>query len=221
MAELCLRFEGFRTPPYVTVDGKEVRGFSSKLLCISLEKGRHHVFVCERRSLFRFYWWWRLLSPFHMLSLFRGFGGNPLGFDGECVHATFAVDCEADGETSILLQKREVPWETTEAQKSYHTLLLSTRAPISLIPCELSPRARFRLKFDRVSPLYSLTLLVLFIFAFLGVKKTLTDPWELVLNACIILYLALFTGYRTYKAVKDKSFFAITGVSRVKRKPRK
>ena len=175
--------------------------------------GAHTVFLCERKTIFRWYWWWPILNPWYMLLLLKQYSGHPLGFDGECLHALFRVECAEEKETVIKFVRSEVSWEQTEAEADYTALSVWSSMPIIVQRYDLPKKIRFRLKFNQVSPLCALTLL----YAFLLLLDTnwIKDAWDMAITIALGCYLVAITGYKIYKIAKQKSFDEINRATRI------
>ena len=213
MATLTLEFSGFKNRPYVEFDEREICVNSLKKCTIDISSGEHKIFVCEKKYVFRWYWWLPLFNIYYMFLLLKQYRGNSLGYDGECVFALFNIICSNEN-AIVCIKRNEVSWEQTEMAADYTTLTIVSPNDILVKTCELDSKVRFRLKFNNVSPLCLLTLVYNLIFMISVVQNTV-PLWEVLLGVGVDFYIVGFTAYRIYKTINEKSYSDLCDISRV------
>lgn len=213
MATLNLEFSGFKNCPYVRLDGREIKFCSLKKCTIDVSHGEHEIFVCEKKYVFRWYWWVQLFNIYYMISLLKQYQGNSLGYDGECVFALFSVIC-SDDNTTIQIKRDTVSWERTKMSADYTKLTIISSKEILMKSCELNSDVCFRLKFNKISPLVLLTFIYNIIFI-IGLLQNSMPLWEVLLGIAVDCYVVGFTIYKMYKAIVQKSFSQSCNISRV------
>ena len=215
MATLLLMFEGFRHKPYVKIDDHEIVVDASNRCRLSVSSGTNKIFLCEKKSLFRFYWWLPMLNLWRaFLLLKQQHQGHSLVFDGECVHALLRVECDENEETVIKFIRKEISWEKAEAGAGYTTLSILSQARVFLQRSVPSSQMRFRLKCNQAAPYCILTLLYSLALLFFGpqIFSTVGEWVAGIAASCFVLGLA---GFEIYKAVKQKSFEEVSKISRI------
>lgn len=214
MSNLVLEFHGFKFKPHVEIDGKKIRIKNSKQCQLQLGYGKHEIFICERRSVFHWYWWWPIFNLYYMLLLLKQYVGHSLGFDGECVFALFQITCFEEAQTIIRLQRKELSWDKTEKNADYNMLYIQSNEKIVLKQCSLNKNIRFRLKFNAISPLMLLILIFTLCIIIFRIKRILL-LWELILSCAIDCCMIGFLIYKIYKTVKQDSFDQTCNISRI------
>ena len=131
MGNIHFKFHGFGKKPYIRIDGKTVKiskGWKTTGLSVQISQGDHTVFVCEKRILYKWYWWIMCLNLLYPLLCFRGFSGKQAGFDGECIAVAFKITCTDQSISNIELCRQQNSWDTTPLEANYNSLSLKTNA---------------------------------------------------------------------------------------------
>ena len=215
MSILTLNFDNFKYRPYIKIDGKPVRVRSRKNCSFDVSVGVHEIFVCEKRSIFKWYWWIRIFNLFNMLLMLKGFGEHPLGYDGKCAFVTFCVDCpETKSQISIKIKRNEVPWDRSDYSLDYTTFTIYTSENLRIKDYTLDSKQVFRLKFNAVAPMCMSALLVNLILINTFVENSM-PIWEIWLSIVADCYLIGCSIYEIYKTKNQKSFEKSCNIPRV------
>ena len=217
MASLVLNFDKFVFKPYIKLDGKEIRFYSfykNKQCCLTLEPGIHEVVICEKRSIHKWYWWLQIFNLYYVFSMLKGLKGTQLGFDGDCVFASFRLMCCEEKKTVVKITRQEVCWESSDVNADYNMVYIKTNVEMVLTSYSISKKERFRLKFGAVSSLCFITVCFSIIVIIFSMQKKMSI-WELFLNWGVEVYLIGLTSYKLYKTAKQKSFTQLCDISRI------
>ena len=217
MATLHLTFCGFRSKPYVSVDGQTVeagRKRQTKGLFLQVSPGKHEIIVCEKCILYKWYWWVLFFNITYPFMCLKGFSGKQVGYDGDCVTVTFRVECANDSDAHIRIVRREISWDQTTLNANYNSLSLQSSAPIYIKSNDLGSKKVLKLKLARIVPFIWVSLIYTCAWASLLIQDHLSFI-DIVISFIVEIALLAYAAYKTHKIRKQKSFSDCAKMSRI------
>ena len=217
MEQLHLSFYGIRYRPYVNIDGKEIKvkkHGKDSYISLQISPGKHRISFCEKRTLYKWYWWLMCLNILYPFLCFRGWSGKQVGYDGECASVCFDILCQKQILTDVKIKRREILWDQTPLNANYNILSIHSNMPLYLVSTTLDSSKVFRLKAIMAIPFILFTILYTFLWC-LSLANYLFEPLDLFISCVIEIAILVYSAYKIYKIKKQKNFFECSKNSRV------
>ena len=217
MKNLRFEFYGFFKKPYICIDGlpiKMSRKWRMEGVFLRTTKGTHTITVCERRMLYKWYWWILLFNILYPFMCLKGYSGKQGGYDGECVTAAFTVACTDHSVTCIKITRKKHSWNETPLEVDYNSMLLQSTVPLCLKDSVLPPKQAFRLKFCMMAPFVLISIMYIgSVFACL--RQQNMNFSDILISCGIGILMIIYTVYKICKIKAQKSFSVCYKISRI------
>ena len=217
MGNIHFKFYGFRKKPYVNIDGKAAKiGTDWKLGGLSAQvlPSEHTILICEKRILYKWYWWIICLNVLYPLLCFRGFSGKQAGYDGECISVTFKITCTDQIVTNVKLFRQEFPWNTTSLNANYNSLSLTSNTDIHIDSESLDSKRVCRLKLGMIVPFILTSAIFSGALISLLIQNSISS-FDIILSCIIEVILLSYSTYKIYKIQTQKSFSEYSKKTRI------
>ena len=217
MENLYLSFCGFKSKPYISIDGMRVKlnqKWNTDGVSLQLSSGKHEITICEKRILYTWYWWILFFNILYPLLCFRGFSGKQAGYDGECVVLTFRIVCTEQFISNIRIVRKEHSWNTTPLNANFNSLSLQSNVPIYVKSDSLDSKKAFKLKLLMIVPFIFITIIFSCAWAHLLTQNNMSLS-DTVVSCIFELVIITYTVYKTYKIKTQKSFSEHSKISRI------